>query len=137
MSDTATLTTIRVVTTNRATGRESKDTLLRPVGIALATVPFVALALLYLFAWDTSRSFGAWPTYANPDPKDANSPLYVLSGIAVLAAFPAVATLTVSTLALRRLRLTRRDVATILVGAFGVATLWFVFSGDLGNWYMD
>ncbi len=102
--------------------------------IALAAVPFVAITLLYAFAWHTSLTFGAWPTYASPDPKSANSALHLAAGLALIASPPS----TVGLVALTALSGRNRfDVAAVVASLVGMAALIAVFSGDLGDWYMD
>lgn len=107
------------------------------ISIALASVPFLATGLLFLFAWDTSRTFGAWPSYASPDPKSANSALYTISGLALLASLPSVVALSVGLPIVQRLKLNRLDVGLIATGVAGLCILYMVFAGNLGDWYMD
>lgn len=109
----------------------------RVVSVVLAIVPFLATGLLFLFAWHTSRRFGAWPTYARPDPKSANSALYITSGLAMMASLPSVAVLLFALPIVRRLRLDRIDVGLIVSSVAGLLLLFIVFSGNLGDWYVD
>ncbi len=116
---------------------DATERVVRVVSVVLAAVPLLTVGLLYLFAWDTSRTFGAWPTYATPDPKTANSWLYVASGLGVLASLPSVVALATWLGATRRLRLNRTDLALIAFAVIGAIALYVVFSGPLGTWYMD
>lgn len=104
---------------------------------ALAVVPSGAAALLLLFAAHTARANGAWPSYSNPDPKSANSVLYIATGLGLLATLPSLGALTVGLLAARKGRLTRSDLSLLLLGAFGFVVLMLLFRGRLGDWYMD
>lgn len=112
--------------------------LLRRASAGLALLPYLAAGLLMLFAWDTSRRFGAWPSYSSPDPKDANSFLYAASGFTMLVSGPAVMALAFGLSAVRRRRsLTRRELGLIVAGILGyVIVLGGVFA-SLGDWYMD
>ncbi len=113
------------------------DRIVRGTSIVLAAMPWFATGLLYLFAWHTSRTFGEWPTYANPDPKVANGALYLASGLAMLATLPSVGTLLIGLPAVRRLRMTRVDILLIALAIIGALVWVDVFAGALGDWYMD
>ncbi len=113
------------------------DRIIRLLTVALALVPFLATALLIVFAWHTSRSFGAWPSYSQPDPKTANGVLYISSGVLILASLPSVVTLSIGLPMVRRLRLTPVDFGLVVLGLVGLAVLYVVFAGNLGDWYMD
>ena len=110
---------------------------LQRVSTVLAAVSLVTVGLLYLFAWDTSRTFGEWPTFANPDPKDANSLLHLLSGAGILLSIPSFLFLCLLAPAARGLRTTRRDKVTLAVGAIGVLLLVATLAGSLGEWFLD
>ena len=111
--------------------------LVLPISSALAAVPYAAIALLYLFAWDTSRRFGAWPTPSTPDPKDASEALYTLTFFGFLATLPAMFALVVGLPLVRRFQLRTVDKGIMLFAVVGCTALAYVFAGDLGVWFAD
>jgi hypothetical protein len=126
-----------MTTTTLADAGKTAPVALQRVRLVLAAVPLLAVGLLYLFAWDTSRAFGAWPTYGNPDPKDANSLLHLFSGVGILLSIPSFLLLCLLAPAAHGRQTTRRDTLTLVAGAIGLLLLFVTLAGNLGTWFMD
>jgi len=105
--------------------------------LVLSSIPALASLTLLLFAYATSQTTGAWPTYNSPDPSSANSLLYVATFAGFLTSLPSIAALVIGLPLVRRLRLGRSDIAALLIGVAGFAVLILLWSGDLGAWVVD
>jgi hypothetical protein len=109
----------------------------------LAALPWAWLALLLIYAGATALSVGHWPSYGNPDPKQAGA-IAVLRDPGWVLLFLALASPLLMGLRFIAAVMLRQPIAPlmrpllVLVAGWLIGVALFVFDlFGLANWWMD
>lgn len=110
---------------------------------ALAALPWAWLALLLIYAGATALSVGHWPSYGNPDPKQAGA-IAVLRDPGWVLLFLALASPLLMGLRFIAAVMLRQPIAPlmrpllVLVAGWLIGVAMFAFDlFGLANWWMD